>query len=251
MSVELFIEYPKGHKTEDTQFLPGAAVRVAGRVTSVWKIPTWCEVDLHIRDSAGRSVQSVRTMTNVAGNFWWDISLPETAGLYTVFANAFQYGNASLPIEVTTLAVGPSLQIAVDPLEAWVGGSVRITARIQIDGVPVQNAYVRFVVGSPSGVITGVDAWTDVTGVARIYYQVREVGGHQVGVYSGVDGRWMTTSFSVTDVPELPDDGEPPVIPEPLPPNGVEETDWGPLLGMVVMMMGMGLMFSVMRELEV
>jgi len=187
-------------------------------------------------------------MTNVAGNFWWDISLPMTAGLYTVFADAFMYGNASLPIEVTALAVGPSFQIAVDPRETWVGGSVRLTARIQINGVPVQDAYVRFVVQAPSGAITGIDTRTGSTGVARAYYQVLEVGGHQVAVYSGVDGRWMPTSFSATDVPEMPDDGEPPVIPEPLPPNGNEETDWGALLGMVVMMMGLGLMFSLIRR---
>ena len=248
MSVELFIECPTGHRTSETRFQPGTTVRIAGHVTEFWSIPAaFAPVDITIAD--GES-ESQHVHCNVVGNFWWDVDLPETTGSYTIRADAGHYGEASLDITITRAAVHTSFEVGVDPWEPFVGGAVKVTARILADNVPVQGVSVWFFLRAPSGATVSATNTTGSEGATYVAFQVLEAGQHWVNVKAPAVGaqKWATFIAAQPDQPgNTPEPTpEPPDSPTPEP---SPEVDYGSLIALILPVMILGVMSSLLKEM--
>lgn len=99
--VEVRFEDPPGTLHPTLQFIPGQSVRVTGTVRTLFGLPSpFLTVDLDIFDSF--APMSLQTLTNVAGNYWFDIVLPSVVSLATVRVVAHFIGG----VEVTQVTIG-------------------------------------------------------------------------------------------------------------------------------------------------
>lgn len=242
MTVKLWIENPKGHPTEDTQFLPGTPVRVAGRVTGIFGVPmplvlVWIWVD----------DKSLRTTTNPAGNFWWDIYLPLTPGpcLVTVSAGVESaLGVKSLALSITRSAVQSSFEMSVDPKEPQVGGSLKITVRAFENIIAIQELSVFLSITNPIGSAEILELKTNSLGIASYTLPVTYEGRYMLSVRAPS----ISEFASLVVVATLPKEGKDPgtVVPPVEPVTPEKEKGIDPMLlvvgGLVVGVVALGMM---------
>lgn len=244
--MELFIEDPVGHRTTDSQFLPGEQVRIAGHVPWWQQLLGVVRVALKIVDSTGGSPQSRTVDLNPVGNFWWDVALPQVSGSYTVSADAGLSITASLPFSISGAAVHVSAQLSLDPQAPTVNGTLKATVRMLANNLPVQGVTVYFLFYAPAGNPTLTVAITDAEGVATAAWDVGLVGRYSVlAKAAGID--WQDTQSVVSSVatdPQHPTQPTPEATVTPAP-----TTDLTALLGPIMALMLIGSLMGMMPQL--
>lgn len=251
MAVELFIEQPIGHRTEDRQFRPGDQVRIAGRITMWGLWPGPVGVSIRIYDQREEDWASVDTSTNFVGNFWWDVALPTPPGYYVVRAYTNVLGSAALPLEITAAAVHLSFELGVDPAQPVLGGEVKLTARALADGLPISGAVVYFSLyppqeGLPPVVRAGT---TDSAGVAWAGFNIDYIGEYLATAQAPVLDTYEAKRFTAV----IPEDAAHPPTPTPEPPTIAPQPtpslDLSGMLSGVMVLMLLGSLMSMMGGL--
>lgn len=83
MAITVNFESPPGVLALSREFSPGDRIRVSGKVTGFLGLPSaWLKVRLDITDNF--SPLYVENYTNLMGNYWFDVTLPEVEGLAKV-----------------------------------------------------------------------------------------------------------------------------------------------------------------------
>lgn len=130
--VEIRFEDPPGMIHPVLEFMPGQSVRVTGTIRTIFGVPVpFLTVDMDIFDSF--TPMSWRALTNLAGNYWFDITLPSVVSLATVRVAAHFIGG--IETEEVVIGIGerpppPSLPKGwLDRLMPWlIGAGVALAA---------------------------------------------------------------------------------------------------------------------------
>ncbi len=112
------LERPPGTLAARRQFDPGDLIRVSGKVTGSFGLPnSFQPVRLDIHD--GFSPIFLESRTNIAGNYWFDITLPDTVSKAELVVTAwFPIGGA----EQAKIPIGIGAE--PDPLPAPPSGDL-------------------------------------------------------------------------------------------------------------------------------
>lgn len=120
------LERPPGTLAARRQFDPGDLIRVSGKVTGSFGLPNSFQpvrLDIHPSTSSGQddgfSPIFLESRTNIAGNYWFDITLPDVVTKAVLVVTAwFPIGGA----EQATIPIGIGAE--PDPLPAPPSGDL-------------------------------------------------------------------------------------------------------------------------------
>ncbi len=156
-----------------------------------------------------------------------DANSPAPRGDGLTYAQAYQQGMSPNDYYY---GLSPTLsKVSGDPQTAGPGSLLPapLIVSVAANGVPLKNGWVTFTVSSGGGslkassgaaVANAVTAQTDLSGQARVYFQLPNVANQpcQITAFAGIGARQSQVSFNVTS-----DDGSAPATASPFAPTNV------------------------------